>query len=82
MVYVERATLTNRRLMSLSEVYALIKEQGLKYRSSGSVKGYTTRAPEGLREVWDYDGRYGKGIAHTEPRLDSTNYSYLKYYVK
>lgn len=82
MVYVERTTLTNRRLMTPHEIEALLTERCLKYAARGSVRGYTTRVPEGLREVWDYKGRYGEGIAHTTPRLDSTNYSYLEYFVK
>lgn len=82
MVYVDRATLTNRRLMSLSDVEALIKELGLKCRGAGSVRGYTTRAPHGMREVWSYKGKYGEGLAFSVPRFDTTNYSYLVYYVK
>ncbi|WP_290431969.1 hypothetical protein [Muribaculum intestinale] len=79
---VESSILTHHRVAALSEIETQIRELGLEYRGAGSVKGYTSRAPRGMRDVWYYNDDYGEGLVYTEPQFGGADWLYLTYYVR
>lgn len=79
---VESAILTHHRVMSLSEIQAQIRDLGLEYRGAGSVKGYTSRAPRGMHDVWYYNGEYGEGLVYTDSQFGGPDWRYLEIYTR
>lgn len=47
---------------------------------TGSRRGYESRKGEGRIE--EYNGKFGNGYIHIQPRFDTTQYVYVTYYIK
>lgn len=77
----DRGTLTNRRTMSMNDVQMEIFRRGLRKAATGPIRGYVSRREGAPVEVFEYNGRYGKGLAVAQPRMDTTRYCWLEYYV-
>lgn len=43
-------------------------------------RGYESRKTGG--HVEEYEGKFGKGFVHVEPRWDTTQYVYVTYYLE
>lgn len=52
----------------------------LKLHHTASYRGYVSRKSDG--EVYEYDGKFGKGFCIYKPRWDSSTYCYVEYWVE
>jgi len=65
---------------TIAEVEALAASGKLRISHTASRRGYLSRKTRGYIEP--YNGRYGKGYIHVEPRFDTTQYVSLTYYIE
>lgn len=52
----------------------------MKLHHTASRRGYVSRKSEG--KVEPYEGRFGKGYIIVRPRIDTTQYVYVEYYIE
>ena len=51
-----------------------------KLHHTASRKGYESRRGSG--HIEEYDGRYGTGYIHIQPRYDTTRFVRVTYYIR
>lgn len=54
-------------------------ERTMKLHHIASRRGYISRKSAG--EVETYKGKFGEGYIILRPRIDTTNYIYVEYYI-
>ena len=63
--------------MTINELRS--KENYFEHHTA-SRHGYESRKSEGRIE--EYNGKFGNGYIHIQPRFDTTRYVYVTYYIK
>lgn len=70
--------------MTMKEAKEKIESRGLKEHHTSYIRVYASRKPDkdgNFGYGYFYNGRFGAGIAVISPNLNSTQYSFITYYV-
>ena len=65
--------------MTLDEFDKLPNVEQLKYHHTAMFRGYVTRKEYGIIEP--YNGKFGNGFVVKRPNWNSTQYSFVDYYI-
>ena len=65
--------------MTVEKLMEMVKNGEVKESHTSMKRGYISRKLEG--KVYDYSGRFGKGYTLETPRLDTTQYVNVTYYI-
>lgn len=60
-------------------IQELINNPNYKLHHTSSRRGYLSRKSQG--RVYEYNGRFGKGYILETPRFDTTQYTYISYFI-
>ncbi len=66
--------------MTYDKIKSMEKEGELREHHTAYKRGYVSRIP-GNEEIYEYNGRFGKGYAVETPAFHTTVYHWITYYI-
>ena len=67
-------------MITIDDIKKMVDNKELREHHTASARGYISRKSSGV--VKEYTGKFGQGYTISYPRLDTTQYYTVVYYIK